>query len=152
MSCMHIVRSALPITCCTGRLFFGIHNAQDLSRDTSKSLSPPPYQGINNIVCMYSGNLAGLALAPVLLHTVGWRGLFYVFGLLGAPLLAFWLAVVPSQTPKAESGAQAPPRLSALQMMSKKATWAIIIVNFVNHWGKIAPDSLALHTFKKELK
>jgi len=40
-----------------------------------------------------AGNLAGLALAPVLLHTVGWRGLFYVFGLLGVPLLALWLKV-----------------------------------------------------------
>ena len=86
--------------------------------------------------CCHAGNLAGLALAPILLHTIGWRGLFYVFGLLGLPLLAVWLAVVPPQTPRAlAAGQAAPPKLSSLQMMSKSATWAIIVVNFVNHWG-----------------
>lgn len=31
----------------------------------------------------------------MLLATLGWRGLFFVFGALGLPLLAVWLAVVP---------------------------------------------------------
>ena len=88
------------------------------------------------MTCLSTGNLAGLALAPILLQTVGWRGLFYVFGLIGAPLLAFWLAVVPPPTPRAKSGVEPPSKLSAVQMMSKSATWAIIIVNFVNHWGE----------------
>lgn len=82
-----------------------------------------------------AGNLAGLALAPILLQKVGWRGLFFVFGLLGGPLLAVWTAVVPPQIPTVRpSGGSAPP-LSAMQMMSKPATWAIIVVNVVNHWG-----------------
>jgi MFS family permease len=42
-----------------------------------------------------SGNLVGLALSPVILHAFGWRGLFYLFGLLGAPLLVMWQAIVP---------------------------------------------------------
>jgi MFS family permease len=84
-----------------------------------------------------AGNLAGLALAPVLLHTVGWRGLFYVFGLLGLPLLALWLKVVPKQTPKPRTDGQGVEKLSAVKMMSNSATWAIIAVNFVNHWGEL---------------
>ncbi len=71
----------------------------------------------------------------MLLHTVGWRGLFYVFGLLGLPLLALWLKAVPPQTPKPRAGGQAAEKLSAFTMMSNSATWAIIAVNFVNHWG-----------------
>lgn len=86
-------------------------------------------------ISLLAGNLAGLALAPILLQTVGWRGLFLVFGLLGAPLLAFWLAAVPPQAPKAKAGVTPPQKLSAVQMMSRSATWAIIAVNFVNHWG-----------------
>ena len=37
----------------------------------------------------------GLFLSPLLLATLGWRGLFFVFGVLGLPLLAAWLAIVP---------------------------------------------------------
>jgi len=90
--------------------------------------------------------LAGLALAPVLLHTVGWRGLFYVFGLLGLPLLALWLKVVPKQTPKPRTDGQTVEKLSAVKMMSNSATWAIIAVNFVNHWGEIRSWLLLIST------
>lgn len=37
----------------------------------------------------------GLFLSPLLLAKLGWRGLFFVFGALGLPLLAAWLAIVP---------------------------------------------------------
>ena len=37
-----------------------------------------------------AGNLAGLALSPLLLVKYGWRSIFYVFGVLGLPLLAVW--------------------------------------------------------------
>ena len=42
-----------------------------------------------------AGNLVGLFLSPLLLAKLGWRGLFFVFGALGLPLLAAWLAIVP---------------------------------------------------------
>ena len=85
----------------------------------------------------HTGNLVGLVLAPLLLARVGWRGLFYTFGLLGAPLLVLWLATVPPQTPRVSGSASGAGRapLSTLQLMSKSATWAIIVVNVVNHWG-----------------
>ena len=41
----------------------------------------------------------GLFLSPLLLATLGWRGLFFVFGALGLPLLAAWLAIVPKPPP-----------------------------------------------------
>lgn len=81
------------------------------------------------------GNLAGIALAPVLIHSIGWRGLFYVFGALGIPLWLLWRHLVPEQTPRSGMGSR-PASLSAWTMMSKSATWAIIVVNFVNHWGE----------------
>lgn len=122
----------------------------------------------------HSGNLVGLFLSPLLLATLGWRGLFFVFGVLGLPLLAAWLAIVPKppQQPgmvKAETapqeyigklpvspvpeevlektavaqtpGGQSPKdpslagKVGTLKLLSSKATWAIIVVNFVNHWG-----------------
>ena len=41
------------------------------------------------------GNLLGLALSPMLLARFGWRALFLIYGILGGPLLAMWLAAVP---------------------------------------------------------
>ena len=48
--------------------------------------------------------------SPLLLATLGWRGLFYVFGALGLPLLAAWLAIVPKppQLPGVEKAEAAP--------------------------------------------
>ncbi|EFJ48511.1 hypothetical protein VOLCADRAFT_60348, partial [Volvox carteri f. nagariensis] len=99
----------------------------------------------------HSGNLAGLILSPLLLVSFGWRGLFYVFGLLGLPLLLFWLKVVPGGPPAAAhsatraaaaGAASAPPSamsgggdVSTRRLLSSSATWAIITVNVVNHFG-----------------
>ena len=92
----------------------------------------------------------------------GWRYVFYTFGALGVPLLVAWLTLVPRKSagpaipsfaskqpgddPTAAgaigSGGQAAAvgavpqqRVTALGLMSKSATWAIIIINIVNHWG-----------------
>jgi len=104
----------------------------------------------------HCGNLLGLIVSPLLLITFGWRALFCIFGLLGAPLLLMWLAVVPQQpstqqraadasssqaTSSSSNGANSATvsssgrELSAVDLMAKSATWAIIIVNIVNHWG-----------------
>jgi ACS family sodium-dependent inorganic phosphate cotransporter/ACS family sodium-dependent inorganic phosphate cotransporter-like MFS transporter 9 len=95
-----------------------------------------------------AGNLAGLILSPILLIQLGWRALFYIFGFLGGPLLAMWWAVVPDKasTPPAAGAApvtgsmasttaSAGSQMTPWKLMSKAATWAIIIVNIVNHWG-----------------
>ena len=37
------------------------------------------------------GNLVGLVLSPLVIAAVGWKNLFVAFGLLGLPLLAFWV-------------------------------------------------------------
>ena len=104
----------------------------------------------------------GLILSPLILLQFGWRALFYTFGLLGIPLLALWLATAPKPPPKpslpaaaaaterpaqtaaAGSGVQggeggkaaaAGGGVSVGRLLSHPATWAIIIVNTVNHWG-----------------
>jgi len=70
-----------------------------------------------------AGNLAGLALSPLLLAALGWRSLFYVFGAVGAPLLALWLAVVPARPDPAPGRA----RVGVLDLLGSRATWAIIV-------------------------
>ena len=96
-----------------------------------------------------AGNLLALALSPLLLANFGWRVLFYIFGLLGAPLLALWMYVVPAHQQRLQQqGGGAPPAaggsssssssssgVSAWQLMGSTATWAIIVANIVNHWG-----------------
>ncbi|MEW5317340.1 MAG: hypothetical protein WDW38_008645 [Sanguina aurantia] len=100
----------------------------------------------------HSGNLLGLLLSPLILMNFGWRALFYTFGLCGVPLLLLWMAVVPgkeqqqqqlerrvvcrksrrgSRDVSGSSGAD----VTIGQLLSSRATWAIILVNIVNHWG-----------------
>jgi ACS family sodium-dependent inorganic phosphate cotransporter/ACS family sodium-dependent inorganic phosphate cotransporter-like MFS transporter 9 len=79
----------------------------------------------------------------------GWKYLFYTFGLLGLPLLAVWLAVAPNPnkaaaadsssseetTSSSSSSSSKSEAVSVWKLLSHRATWAIIIVNIVNHWG-----------------
>jgi ACS family sodium-dependent inorganic phosphate cotransporter/ACS family sodium-dependent inorganic phosphate cotransporter-like MFS transporter 9 len=100
-----------------------------------------------------AGNLVGLVLSPLILMQFGWKALFYTFGLLGLPLLAVWLAITPQipKTAAADADADAQQQqegsksetsssskgeaVSVWKLLSHPATWAIIIVNIVNHWG-----------------
>ena len=81
-----------------------------------------------------AGNLVGLLLSPLILQHFGWRALFYLFGFAGIPLLVLWMLVVPNAPPPAPaSGAGSSGGSSSVtlrQLMSKRATWAIIIANF----------------------
>jgi ACS family sodium-dependent inorganic phosphate cotransporter/ACS family sodium-dependent inorganic phosphate cotransporter-like MFS transporter 9 len=114
-------------------------------------------------VCLAAGNLVGLVLSPLILMQFGWKALFYTFGLLGLPLLAVWLAATPAPNKAAAAAAAAEAStadalqqqqqqgkgsaddassssskgegVSVWKLLSHKATWAIIIVNIVNHWG-----------------
>jgi ACS family sodium-dependent inorganic phosphate cotransporter/ACS family sodium-dependent inorganic phosphate cotransporter-like MFS transporter 9 len=106
--------------------------------------------------------LVGLVLSPIILLQFGWRALFYTFGLVGIPLLAIWLATAPTPLPKppstpsaaaasvaADSAKGSAPAaadtaaaaaddgapVSIGRLLGHPATWAIIIVNIVNHWG-----------------
>ncbi|KAL6765902.1 major facilitator superfamily domain-containing protein [Haematococcus lacustris] len=105
----------------------------------------------------HTGNLVGLVLSPLILLTWGWRWLFSIFGFMGAPLLLMWMTVVPNKpvlpasTP-APAPAAAEPGLGGGSMVSQasmvtprqvtpasllthSATWAIIVVNVINHFG-----------------
>ena len=78
----------------------------------------------------------GLLLSPLILQHYGWRALFYLFGLAGVPLLAMWMLVVPNTPPASPSSAggggsaAGGSSVTLGQLMSKRATWAIIIANF----------------------
>ena len=84
--------------------------------------------------------MAGLLLSPLILQAWGWRALFYTFGILGLPLLVLWTLAVPSTAAAAAgagaAAAAAPSEpISLRRLLSKRATWAIVVANFVNHWG-----------------
>lgn len=101
----------------------------------------------------HSGNLVGLLVSPLILQNLGWRPLFYIFGLFGAPLLALWSLIVPNlkesspaslstaetitttSTPAAAVPGVKPAPVSLGKMLKNKAVWAIIVANFANHWG-----------------
>jgi predicted MFS family arabinose efflux permease len=101
----------------------------------------------------HSGNLLGLALSPLIVQALGWRALFYAFGVLGGPLVLLWALVVPERARRAQAaqsgggmeGAASPQRRGAPaeggagvglgDLLSSTAVWAIIVANFVNHWG-----------------
>lgn len=103
---------------------------------------------------LHAGNLVGLVLSPLIVMQFGWKALFYTFGLLGAPLIAIWLALAPkpaaaagsasstaaagvqkSESAAGSSAGKSEGGVSVWKLMSHPATWAIIIVNIVNHWG-----------------
>lgn len=78
-----------------------------------------------------AGNLVGLLLSPLILQRFGWRALFYLFGVAGAPLLLLWMLVVPGRAPAGGGGgAGGAGGIGLGQLMSKPATWAIIVANF----------------------
>lgn len=106
----------------------------------------------------HTGNLVGLVLSPLLVQRYGWRSVFYIFSLVGGPLLAFWLAVVPnkanndevksndssitskiSSAPGSSGSSKATSKTSSdvsiKQLLSSKAVWAIITAKIINHWG-----------------
>jgi hypothetical protein len=114
----------------------GAARARHAANSPPRRAAPPP-----------PGNLAGLLLSPFILVTFGWRALFLVFGVLGAPLLAIWSAAVPDRAPArpppgaaagrggGAAGAAAGGGVTLGRLLSHPATWAIVVVNFVNHWG-----------------
>jgi predicted MFS family arabinose efflux permease len=97
----------------------------------------------------HCGNLIGLALSPLIILAYGWKVLFLQFGLLGGPLLALWLAFTPKhaqerQGPRspalsldeaAADGRAQRQSMTARELLKRRATWAIVVANFVNHWG-----------------
>merc|ERR1719331_1764741 len=80
----------------------------------------------------HSGNILGLLLSPFLIANYGWRSLFYVFGLMGLPVLLAWQRVVPeaggggaAATAARSSGGGGGIPISRL--LSSPSTWAIFV-------------------------
>ncbi len=79
----------------------------------------------------HSGNILGLLISPFLVASFGWRSLFYAYGIMGIPVLMFWLSTVPRASPRETQGKAMPIGF----LLSQAPTWAIFVANFVNHWG-----------------
>ncbi|KAK9831670.1 hypothetical protein WJX74_005307 [Apatococcus lobatus] len=126
----------------TARAFVGLGEGASMpAMNNLMATRVPPQQRASAIgtafTGFHSGNLVGLALSPLLLSRFGWRGIFYVFGILGAPLLAAWWTLVPPDTPRTTTSKASSSGMlqSWRKFLSKKATWAIVAANFVNHWS-----------------
>lgn len=99
----------------------------------------------------HCGNLVGLAVSPAIIAAHGWSALFLSFGFLGAPLLALWQGAMPStarlltappagaaqcqhsETGPASGGQRRPASVGSF--LKQPAVLAIVVANFVNHWG-----------------
>ena len=95
----------------------------------------------------HCGNLVGLLLSPLIIVRFGWPGLFLIFGAAGAPLLLLWQLAMPAPAVRPPAPAQtaaqslevptdvaqAPPSLGAF--LRARPVQAVIVANFVNHWG-----------------
>lgn len=57
----------------------------------------------------HSGNLLGLLLSPFIVSTFGWRAVFFMYGVLGLPVLLLWLSKVPKHNPAAATDASGAP-------------------------------------------
>jgi predicted MFS family arabinose efflux permease len=87
----------------------------------------------------HSGNLVGLTLSPAIISAYGWQAIFLVVGCLGVPLLLLWRFLQPAAPPGtvAHSG-KAPAKSKQVPLkdfLTNRAVQAIIVANFVNHWG-----------------
>jgi ACS family sodium-dependent inorganic phosphate cotransporter len=98
---------------------------------------------------MYTGSMLGLAVSPQMISSWGWPSVFYVFGL-GGLLWYYWWDRCAAASPKADPGidsaelayitrntasSAAPTSIPWKLLLSKPATWALIICHFCHNWG-----------------
>lgn len=58
---------------------------------------------------MFLGSIAGLALSPTMIASLGWPSVFYIFGSFGLIWYTFWsrrAASTPSEDPRISSAEQ----------------------------------------------
>ena len=95
------------------------------------------------------GSIIAFPLATLIMTTLGWRWVFYIFGLLGLAWCAFWvwlavntpeehktihpdeLETILADRPKIFPVKKVPWR----EILSKPAVWALIINHFCASWG-----------------
>lgn len=95
------------------------------------------------------GNIIAFPLATLIMTTLGWQYVFYVFGVLGLLWLVFWLphaanrpeehrritveelAYIKENTPEMPPFEKTPWKM----LLSKTPVWALIINHFCNSWG-----------------
>jgi len=96
----------------------------------------------------YLGILGAFAIAPYIMETIGWRYVFYIFGMLGFFwYLPFYFLIysTPEQHPTIRQEEityirdnlppPAPPTLHLLWFLKEKSMWAIIVAHFCNNYG-----------------
>ena len=94
----------------------------------------------------HSGTIAGLLLSPLIIQSLSWRWVFYLFGGAGLPLLALWLSVVPescslcaspSASPSPLSKSPTPSPFASLRFLfrTSPAPYAVVLATVINHFG-----------------
>lgn len=101
---------------------------------------------------MYLGSVIGLWLCPQFIVSFGWQSVFYIFGSLGFfwwIAWQLWTTSTPQLSPTIseqelsyiESGAPGAEKdvsnVPWKMLLSRKATWAIIVAHFCATWGKL---------------
>lgn len=104
---------------------------------------------------MYLGSVVGLWLCPTFIVSFGWQSVFYIFGALGFFWWAAWQLLTTSSPEESTTISEREKKYIAENtiakserpstpgsvpwklLLSKKATWAIIVAHFCTTWGKL---------------
>jgi MFS transporter, ACS family, solute carrier family 17 (sodium-dependent inorganic phosphate cotransporter), other len=76
----------------------------------------------------YAAPIVAFPLAALLLHQLGWRAIFYVFGLLGFLWLPLWL-----QTEEPNLELSRPARFP-WRILLRSPVWAVFVLHFSSNW------------------
>eukprot|EP01025_Chloroclados_australasicus_P039277 TRINITY_DN4059_c0_g2_i1.p1 TRINITY_DN4059_c0_g2~~TRINITY_DN4059_c0_g2_i1.p1 ORF type:complete len:491 (+),score=64.78 TRINITY_DN4059_c0_g2_i1:26-1474(+) len=104
----------------------------------------------------HGGNLVGLVASPFIIEQFGWQALFYIFGVIGLPVLIIWNSIVPDssravaaqtdkksevvnskiQTGETQSDTSNDKKMVGIgRLLRTPPCWAIFVSHFTNNWG-----------------
>eukprot|EP01025_Chloroclados_australasicus_P040585 TRINITY_DN4246_c0_g2_i1.p1 TRINITY_DN4246_c0_g2~~TRINITY_DN4246_c0_g2_i1.p1 ORF type:complete len:503 (-),score=43.12 TRINITY_DN4246_c0_g2_i1:171-1616(-) len=96
----------------------------------------------NIITGFHSGNIAGLVASPFVIERFGWQAIFYMFGVLGLPVLLIWRSMVPDRQQgqilrgkSPEGKIEKASMIEIPRMLRSAPCWAIFVQHFVHNWG-----------------
>jgi ACS family sodium-dependent inorganic phosphate cotransporter len=97
-----------------------------------------------NLSAIALGTLFAVSTTPIIVLTLGWPAVFYLFGAVGFVWFGFWWFLAGDRPPDA-AGANGTPvgsaqvaedrRVPWRRILSRRAVWAIIVAHFCNNWG-----------------
>lgn len=107
-----------------------------VSKLLASALPPDRLGGANGLVGagLMLGNGAGVLLGGLLVATLGWHALFFVFGGLSLAWLVPWLILIRGNAPQIVAPARAAPAPSYAAMLARRETWGAVLGMFTSNY------------------